>query len=225
MATERERALEGQSIVRDVAARLARQLGGRVPTSDLVSLGNEALVTLIRAYDPKASPFEPYLRRFVRWAMLDGLRGPQFDSPLRRRTKALTACLWLAAATGEPDEPPATGSALDEWRGALSLRATGFALSMISHSIEFELPTDSTQAPDRVAMRQRERQSLRTAVAGLDDALAREVVERHYFGEEPFEQIATAHGLSPTQICRIHRRALVELDAALRRQTQAVPGS
>lgn len=218
LAAENERARLGQSIVRDVAARLGRQLGGRVPCSDLESIGNEALVTLIRDYNPAASPFEPYLRRFLRWAMLDALRGRSMDTLLGRRAKALTGCMWLAAANDTSEDEPSPRPALDEWRESLGLRATALALTALGADGGIELSADSAGAPDRVAMRDHERRAVRDAVAGIEDSAAREVLVRHYFGDEPFEQIATGLGLSPTQICRMHRGALLALDSALRRR-------
>lgn len=217
---ERRRVELGRGIVRDVAVRLARQLGGTVDRSDLESVGDEALVTLLRAYEPKAAPLEPYLRRFLRWAMLDAVRVHRREFPAGRRSRGLAACQWLSAASGDEgaEVKSGTGDDLADLRAALSIRATALVLSGIGASGPREPSTDSNELPERLVARQREREILRAAIASLDDSTSRELLVRHYFGDEPFERIAATLGMSPTQICRRHRDALEELDRMLRRE-------
>lgn len=218
LAGEDDYARIGRVLVGEVAARLARQLGHHVPCSDLESIGNEALVGLIRGYNPAASPIEPYLRRFLRWAMLGALRGRRLDTPLARRgAKALNGCLWLGAANeAVEDEPAVAPTAESAWREALALRATACALAVLGAAGEGQPLADSTRSPDRVAIRENLGAFVRAEVADLEDSVARDVLIRHYFGDESFEDIAVALERSPTQICRLHRRALLVLDRAFR---------
>ncbi|MBM4356819.1 MAG: sigma-70 family RNA polymerase sigma factor [Deltaproteobacteria bacterium] len=213
---ERRRVEVGRAIVREVALRLARQLGGTVPRSDLESIGDEALVTLLRAHDPTASPLEAYLRRFVRWAMLDALRSRRREAPLGSRVRGLAACQWLSAASEDPEHEAALGrDALAAFREALSMRATVLVLSELGGRGVVELPADSTHFPERIAIRMREREVVRAAIAAIAEPL-RDLLVRHYFGDEPFDRIALELGLSTSQVCRLHRRALSALDRALR---------
>jgi RNA polymerase sigma factor (sigma-70 family) len=208
----------GRALVREVSARLARQLGGAVPASDLESAGNEALVTLLRAHDPAGAPLEAYLRRFLRWAMLDAARSHRRDSAQGSRARALGACLWLAAAADEPDAgaPPTDDQAA--LRSALGARALATVLTGMSGGVA-EAAADSTDRPDRAVTRERDHAALRRALGALEDEAMRDVLVRHYFADEPFDAIANARGMSPTQICRLHRRALELLDRALRSTT------
>ncbi|MBM4377454.1 MAG: sigma-70 family RNA polymerase sigma factor [Deltaproteobacteria bacterium] len=208
----------GRALVSEVSARLARQLGGVIPVSDLESAGNEALVTLLRAHDPAGAPLEAYLRRFLRWAMLDAARSHRREVPLGSRARALGACLWLAAAADDPEAiaPPADEHAA--LRSALGTRALATVLSGVGGGLS-EVAADSTDRPDRALVREREHAALRRALGALEDEGMRDVLVRHYFGDEPFDSIASARGMSPTQICRLHRRALELLDRSLRTET------
>jgi RNA polymerase sigma factor (sigma-70 family) len=213
---ERRRVELGRAIAREVAARLARQLGGTVHRSDLESIGHEALVTLLRGHDPSASPLEPYLRRFLRWAMLDALRSAGREGVLAWRVRGLAACQWLSAASDDPDHVPEDADPLGAFRDALSMRATALLLAGLGGAGVAELAADSTHFPERVAIREREREQVRTAIASLAEPMLRDVLVRHYFGDEPFDRMAFELGMSATQICRLHRRALAALDKALR---------
>lgn len=205
----------GRELVREVAARLARQLGGVVPASDLESAGDEALVTLLRAYDPTASPLDAYLRRFLRWAMLDAARSLRREFSAGRRARGLAACAWLSAAGEDPECPAPEVPPLDALRAALEARALALVLSTVGARVT-EVAADSTERPDRLVARESEHAFVRRTLFELEDESLRDVLVRHYFADEPLASIATALGLSPTQVCRLHRRALDVLGRALR---------
>jgi RNA polymerase sigma factor (sigma-70 family) len=211
-ASQEERyAREGRPIVTEMATRIARQLGGSVPACDLESLGNEALVRLIRRYDPATAPFAAYLRLYLRWAILDKIRRGRAGQRGAVRSRALAGLEALGVFDAEP-EPRDEHAARWQLEEALSVRAMALAMPFLASSPDGAEPvSDSTRSPDRVTVRAAAIRALRAAISQIEDTTMREVVVRHYFGDEPFEQIADDLGLSPSQICRMHRNALAEL--------------
>jgi len=221
-ADENHLARQAQPIIKRVARRVHRELRRRLDVSDLESIGNEALVRLVRQYDPAVAPFGPYLARHLRWAMLDQVRRRRHGYPAAMLARALGAVDRIRDTT-EPKRLQAHPLHEDDARARLhtmlSNRATAMALPIIaSHGVASEQPTrlESSGTPESRAMRRAAAARLRTAVAGIEDTRARTLIERHYFRDEAFDVIARDLGLSKWQACRLHKRTLQTLSKRLR---------
>lgn len=75
-------------LVRRVAGKLRQRLPPQVELDDLVSYGYDGLVRAVDRYDPDQGSFEPFAVRWVKGAMLDGIRALDWaPRSLRRRAR------------------------------------------------------------------------------------------------------------------------------------------
>jgi RNA polymerase sigma factor for flagellar operon FliA len=230
LADEEARARAALPIVERVAEQLFHRLGRRVPRDDLRSLGHAALVGLLRAppADQEGVPLESYLRRRLRWAMLDGVRRETHGRAAAARARALEGMQLLSEdrpprSLGAHHEPPserAQGAAL---RVLLAAHATVAGVALLGGGTAAdgpravaELAGDSGQQPERIVQRRGLVRALRAAVEGLADERQRVLVLGHYFEDERLESIAERLGLSPSRISRLHAAAIAELGERLR---------
>ena len=115
---------------------------------------------------------------------------------------------------------PIARAPLDEQRAKaklheeLRLRATAMALPLIFCAYE-KARLAPQASPEEKYQRQRTSARVRRVIDDLVDPTEKAVLVRHYFGEESFVKIADALGLSKWQACRLHKRALERVAAAL----------
>lgn len=216
---ESQLAKAAQPIVQAVIRKLQREIGYQVDPSDLASIANESLVNLVRRYDPAIAPFAPYLARHLRWALLDQLRRRSNRPLLAGRIRSIQALDRIRDTTHPKalHRPP-----LDEEQAQvklqrqLRLRATTMALPFLA---QMQGQTTGSARPRMLASPETRCQArqralrVRERVAQLDEP-DRTLVTRHYFEDEPFNEIAQSLGLSKWQACRIHKRALQKLAAS-----------
>jgi RNA polymerase sigma factor for flagellar operon FliA len=74
---------------------------------------------------------------------------------------------------------------------------------------------DDSGSPEEVTARAEVAASVRGALEELPER-ERALVERHYYGEEPFDAIAEDLGISKSWASRLHDRAIATLGKALR---------
>ena len=214
---EDELAKTAQPIVRAVVRKVRREIGYRVDASDLASIANEVLVGLVRRYDPSIAPFAPYLARNLRWAVLDRLRRRRNRPLVSGRVRGLQALDRLRDTTSPKSihrAPLSEKRAQRQLRHQLRLRATATALPLLARQQPLGEPqatSATTASPEQQYQGRQVAEAVRKQVASLEDETEKAILTRHYFKDEPFNQIASSLGLSKWQACRIHKRALERL--------------
>ncbi len=137
------------------------------------------------------------------------------------RSRALSAserfAEGFAAELAEAGPPAPTDEAHDaRLNSLLAGHAAALAVGLIASLPTMERAPDPEKSPEeRVAERQFNEQ-MRAAVAKLPDR-ERTLVERHYFGEEPFESIAKELGISKSWASRLHAQAMRRLQDTWKR--------
>jgi RNA polymerase sigma factor for flagellar operon FliA len=213
-----------------VAGSICWQLQHRVPIDDLRSIGHLALTDLVRRYDPALSPFEPYMRLHLRWAMLDGIRRQRHTRAINARARALAASEELVHARREGGAPPSSGMPASEHTFANRLQvvmrdhAAAMGISLLASQGHVIATAPSSAQPERAAFKQARFEELRAAVEELPDEKMRQVVRAHYFRGQSLSEVGAALGISRGWASRLHAQAIRILAERLR-GTEADPSS
>ncbi|MBW2457264.1 MAG: sigma-70 family RNA polymerase sigma factor [Deltaproteobacteria bacterium] len=208
---ERRSMREGLVLLKGVAAKLHHQLGGLMSVDDLQSIGHVALVGLVRRYEAGPVPFPAYLRPRLRWAILDGIRRESHGRSAAARARALGGSERLAAqAVGEESSAALATEEGHQERLAVLLRdhAAVMGIALVASTEGMMARADSSTEPEKRTLSRALAQQLRGAVAALADERQRALIERHYFGDEPFDAIATTLGISKSWASRLHAQAI-----------------
>jgi RNA polymerase sigma factor for flagellar operon FliA len=224
-AAQRELVSTHLALVDAIAGQVIREVG--VPTSardDLVSAGREGLVAAAARFDAtRGVPFRLFGSHRIRGAMLDWLRR-EASLPRRAydRLRALSGALDLNEAAAEqlaaPAAPGTTTAALDARLAEhLANLATAMATGFVAQTTidEGEVTAlDPAPLAEETLSRHQLSVRVRAAVSQLPDQ-ERALVERHYFGGERFDLVASDLGLSKSWASRLHTRAIGRLTAEL----------
>lgn len=201
-------------LVRRLAARVyARRVGGELEFADLLQFGMVGLMEAIDRFNPaRGVRFEAYASHRIEGAILNGLQGYSEMHQLLAFRRELAA-QRLASLRGDPASRERSALA------RLAELAIGISLGHLLQAPDADTDDEDQPAvPDnayaRVELKQMQRQ-LGELVGRLPEA-ERQVVLRHYFQQQPFEQIALGLGLSKGRVSQIHRAALERLQAQLR---------
>ncbi|UQA60033.1 sigma-70 family RNA polymerase sigma factor [Polyangium aurulentum] len=204
---------EALPVVDNVVRWMGRRLGGTVPPDDLRSHAHAALLEAVMSYDPSRSALSTYVARKVRWAILDGVKREGRGRSAVSRARALEASERVSLAyADEPDEPGVTE---DEHEAQLCRllqdHATALVVGLVTGGAEL---ADARETPEERTSRAELCAALHRAVGTLPDR-ERQIVERHYFGGEPFDEIAVDLGISKSWASRLHAQAISSLGSAL----------
>lgn len=199
-------------LVRRLAARVyARRIGGELEFGDLVQLGMVGLLEAMDRYSPaRGVRFETFASYRIEGAILNGL--PSY-SELQRQLAARRDLVRERAQTLREEGAEADKSALEQLAEIAVGLALGFALDD-DHEQPAE-PSEPDNAYARVELAQ-----LRRQIAELVEQLPemeRRVIFRHYFQQQPFEDIARGLELTKGRISQIHHVALRRLQERLRK--------
>jgi len=212
-----------------VARQLIKSLPGSIEFDELVSYGREGLLFAARRFDPSHEvPFRAYAHYRVRGAMIDGVRK---SSELPRRTYEKLRLLSAADQYGEhaaadvlSSAPPPGEAAKDAQRALddhLARMATAMAMGMVGKAGVGEEgePTNVAvaESPEIALETAQLRALLREAVEQLPEQEA-ELVRRHYFEGERFDNVAKDLGLSKSWASRLHTRAVGRLTKRLKQK-------
>lgn len=216
-------------MVEGVARKVARSLGNVVELEDLLSYGREGLLKAARRFDPSQEvPFRAYASFRVRGSMIDGVRKM---AHLPRRVHERLRLLEAADQCSEAAAPdvlgptPAQESRKDAQRQLdehLARMATAMAVGLVGRAAvgdDGELTNVSaSRTPEEEAEYRELSRLLREQIAELPEQES-ELVRRHYFDGERFDQVAQDLGLSKSWASRLHTRALGRLTKRLSSQT------
>lgn len=209
---ERARLVDAYTpLVRRLAARVfARRLGAELEFGDLVQLGVVGLLEAIDRYTPaRGVRFETFATYRIEGAILNGL--PSYSEFQRqfaaRKHLASERVESLRQEGGAQDR-----SALEQLGDLAISLALGFALE--GEDDQTNEPSEPDNAYARIELAQLRRQ-LAELVEQLPEG-ERLVIFRHYFQQQPFEEIARGATLTKGRVSQIHHAALRRLRERLR---------
>lgn len=198
---ERTLAAVGLPIVHRTARRMSWRFGGRIDESELRSLGYQCLLDAVRSFDPARAEFGAYLYARLRWAMLG-----------EARLFARQARLWRSGIDSGAVPTGGTPLSSSSWRFAHAQQHGDDSFTHEASSDQFD--------PEAQLENKRAHALLRESIAALPPA-SRELVVRHYFGGEAFNDLAREAGLSRPATCRMHLAA----QQSLREQLEVALGT
>jgi RNA polymerase sigma factor FliA len=211
---------EHLDLVDQVAGSVARNLAGHIDRDELCGYGREGLFDAARRFEAdRGVPFPAYATFRIRGAMLDGVR--RLAAQPRRvaeRLRALEAANRLSEGAAEDvfaGRPEGESAATAE--AALSTHLAGMASAMALGLIASPDGVDSTDAaesPEEATIQRELVTMLHEAIQSLPE-VERALVERHYFGGERFDHVASSLGLSKSWASRLHARAVKRLSQRL----------
>lgn len=224
MTPEQQRLVQrGLPLVELIARRVARRIGGRVELDELGAIGRAALVEIVADYDPGKGVFEAFASRHLTWATYDALRANK-RGLIRARARALAASQQYSEGLRDA-EPPSRPASLDDvpteeesqvkLASLLEGHAAAMALALSCAHNDVDRAADSTANPEESFARAEIADNLRRAVRDLPER-ERALVERHYYGEERFDHIASNLGISKAWASRLHSCAIQQLAKQLR---------
>ncbi|MGM9485070.1 sigma-70 family RNA polymerase sigma factor [Roseateles sp. NT4] len=193
-------------LVRRLAARVySRRVGTELEFADLVQLGMVGLLEAIDRYTPaRGVRFEAYAAIRIEGAILNGL--PSYSELQRllafRRSQESERAESLTLES-EPES-----SSLDRLADLAIGLSLGFILEEAGNDTAEE-PAAPDNAYARIELKQMRRQ-LAELTERLPEA-ERNVIHRHYFQQQAFEDIALGMGLTKGRISQIHHTALRRL--------------
>lgn len=208
---------EGLPFVGPTSRFVARQLGRLADAAELESVGRATLVEAARTFDASRSSFSTYARKRLRWSMLDSVRRETYGRTAHARALALRAAERVGDALAvDPPDPHQPEAAHARRLGAiLSAQAAAMAVGISAPRPGPSAAAPSAEDAEIAFARARARAALERAVAGLPER-QRELIERHYWGEERFDHIAESLGISKSWASRLHAMAMEALAKALR---------
>jgi RNA polymerase sigma factor for flagellar operon FliA len=215
MSTEEEarRVNEGLRILEKVVQLMSRRLGRFVSPDELRVYGQEVLLDIARTYDPTRASLSTYAAKRFRWAIYNGLRRARRERAVIARANALAASeRYGEGAAQQPEPDPFASEQVHQQRlrALLEGHAAALALGLVSTT---EIPMSET--PEELTAQAELVHVMRHAVRALPDR-ERALVERHYFGGEPFEAIARDLGISKSWASRLHAQAIDALAVQMR---------
>lgn len=198
-------------LVRRLAARAyARRVGGELEYADLVQLGMVGLLEAIDRYTPaRGVQFETFATYRVEGAILNGL--PSY-SELQRQLAVRRELVQERARSLRQEVGSSERSALERLADLAVGLALGFALD--DSGLADDGPAEPDNAYARAELAQLRRQ-LAELTGQLPEAEHR-VIFRHYFQQQPFDEIAAGMALTKGRISQLHHAALRRLRERLR---------
>ena len=217
MLAEVSRLEEGMAVVDAVAYRLSRRLGSHVELEELRGIGRLALLRIAATYDPARSTFTAYAAYKLKWAIFDEVRRMTHARSALARLNAVMASerhLEQAPDPNEGGELSAEGFQ-SQLTSLLEGQAAALALGLSTSPEDAISAPEDSASPEEVMARAEVAASVRGALSGLPER-ERALVERHYYGGEPFDVIAEDLGISKSWASRLHERAIATLGKVLR---------
>lgn len=195
--------------VRIMAAKsFARRISAELEFGDYLQFGMVGLLEAIDRFDPAVGvKFETFAAHRIQGAILNGV---QHLSEVQRQASVRRQVLKERTSTlSEGGESAGKASALDRLAELAIGLALGFALEESVLYVGEDEPALPDNAYQRTEMRQLGTQ-LRECVQALPDP-QRQIIQRHYFQQVTFEEIAGSLGLSKGRISQLHHQALRRL--------------
>ncbi|MCU0693430.1 MAG: sigma-70 family RNA polymerase sigma factor [Polyangiaceae bacterium] len=204
-----------------VARQLRREVGSCHELEELVSFGREGLLIAARRFDPdRGVPFRRFANYRVRGAILDGMRAHgHIPRRAHEKLRALRAANLVAEGFHEDNQAALAAGlpaeAADERLAAqLAVLATAMAVGFsgpLAVGDDGELvAVDSGESPEFEAARSQLVRIVGREVDQLPE-LEATFVRRHFYKDEPIDQISEDLGFSKSWGSRLLSRAIATL--------------
>jgi RNA polymerase sigma factor for flagellar operon FliA len=200
-------------LVRHIARRVHRVVGA-AELDDLIGDGSLGLIRAVDGFDPaRGSPLEPYARRLILGAMLNGLRRRDPVSERSRRIVRRADARRFALAQERGTLP--SFSELEREDPALR-RARIAAYRQAALSLDAPFPAGEPRLlargaePDQEALARAQARELHAAIALLPER-QRRILSLHYGRELSLHAIGERLRVSPQRVSQLHLCALAEL--------------
>jgi RNA polymerase sigma factor for flagellar operon FliA len=213
---------EHAPLVRRVARRYARSVGGAVDLDDLTSVGVMGLIDAFRRYDPGGGrEFRVYAEFRIRGAILDELRRlDPMTQPMRRRVRALEKHRrQLATELGR--EPTPTELAAHAGVPVERMQAELAELQPQQFVPETELDDIRNDLAHASADKLSLRSALVKAIAELSDR-HQKILSLYYLHDLTLREIGEVLDVTEARVCQLHKAAVGELRARLSPELEAV---
>ncbi|MEU8816936.1 sigma-70 family RNA polymerase sigma factor [Actinoplanes sp. NPDC048796] len=214
---------ENMALVGHMVREMLFKVPAHVHRDDLASAGYAALVTAVKAYDPRRGiPFGRFAAARVRGALLDELRGMDWASrSVRARARrAEQARQELTAQLGRTPSDTELAELLgvavaelatidDDVQRAAVLSLQGFAAGTAE-----DMVTETALNPEEMLLHRERIGYLHDAVAVLPERL-RFVVEASFLRERPLSEVAAELGVTESRVSQLRTEALALLKDGL----------
>ena len=206
------------------ASYYAKRMNDEIEFADYLQLASLGLIEALNRFDPAVGvQFRTFAARRMHGALLDGieqLTEKQQQIAARKRLEAQRRAAIKEAARTEGaahhGSRAANGPQVLQYVAEAGL---AFALAWILDGTGM---LDAGEKAETLPFyRGTELRQLRQRIVDLVNSLPaqeRTVVQRHYFQEVPFEEIARMLGLTKGRISQIHKKAIARLKVELRGQ-------
>jgi RNA polymerase sigma factor for flagellar operon FliA len=181
----------------------------------------EGLVEAAERFDPgRGVAFGTYAYYRIRGAILDGLRSHDgrprsTDTSGELRAQSGTNAYLADSLDTEPQRAEGSSHRPAVVLERLSSLLSGVAIVHLASLDAFgALHEAEALQPDEEAHKANLSERLRRAIAALPPR-EREVVERHYYVDQSFEEIGAELGICRAWACRLHARAVARLRETL----------
>lgn len=205
---------------------LVREQMGKIPSyvhrDDLVSAGNCALASAIKAYRPDLGvPFNSYAMRRIRGALIDELRDMDWASRgIRGRIRKVDEArneltVELQRVPTESEIAERLGIADQEVRSALldDYRSRQESLERLQDLATFDAKAPGL-TPEAVAVQDEQVRYLYASISLLPER-TREIIELYFFADMTFADIGTKLGVHGSRIAQIVHDALPKMREAI----------
>jgi RNA polymerase sigma factor for flagellar operon FliA len=198
----------GARLVQHCAARVRRQLGALVDYDDLVAFGWIGLLEAEAAFDPRRGEavFSSFAHRRVIGAMMDGVRKME---PLGRRRTFLRTMRHDPGDVTQFEKPDVAGLS-----NIIGWRACQFLVAAAAAQAENLNPEEAMEHKEQEELARARLARLPLELRKLPDK-QRSLIERHFYGDEPFTKIIAELGASQSAVSHAHRRARQALHDAI----------
>ena len=221
--------MEGISLVKYIAHRIASRIPAHVEVGDLINSGIMGLIEATERFEPERNvKFKTYAEQRIRGAILDDLRGLDWvPRTLRRKKKDIEGAYHFLeqqfgrAATDE-EVAERLGVTLDELHKSFD-DLKGVTLGLFADTGETHdgegiialIPDPDAEDPS-VKMHEIEiRKILKESVKELPTK-ERLVVQLYYFDELTMKEIGTLLGITESRVSQLHTKAMLRLRGKLR---------
>lgn len=204
-------------LVKRIVKRVTTVTGFDDRNDELFQYGVTGLLEAAGRYDPtRGASFSTFAWYRIQGAIYDGLREMhpvrQSQNVDARFGASVQGIIGQAAAELETSLRDGTCDPLLEMERILSEATTIHLMSL--DGMQNAL-ADQGDAADEAAHTEELETYVKAAVARLVP-IEREVIERHYYQNQAYSEIAKAIGRSKAYVCRMHRRAVQRLELRLR---------
>ncbi len=214
--------------VKYTALRLSWRLPPHMTVEDLMSAGIMGLLNAVDRYREDLGALEPYVKKKIRWAMLDELRA---NDELSRSAKDKVKALKEATSSvqnelgKEPDAEEVAermGVSVEEYYQILQKMQASFVLRFeefsdsndgsldILESIEDKRAIDPLSRYEMNSMKE----ALKREIENLSER-EKLVLSLYYWEELTMKEIAVVLGVTEGRVSQIHHQALLKLRARM----------